>query len=149
MAVTTTGLAIAASIASAAATLKSGADAKQRGKDQAELFRRQGVRDLELAELEANRIEKKGEALAGRQRALLAAQGRDITSGSALLIQTDLAETAEFEKRLAKAGGDTQAAAAEQRAALAKLEGKQAFTSSLFRAGTSLLSSGSKIEGFG
>ena len=139
-------LALVGSGVSAVGTIQSGQAAKQAGELQAELFRREADRDREIAALEASRIESEGKALAARQRVLLAGQGRDISTGSALLIQTDLAEEVEFQKQLAEAGGDTQAALAETKSVLALAEGRSTATSSLFRAGSTLLTGVSEVD---
>lgn len=141
-----TMLAIAGTAMNAAGTISQGAAARNQASVQSEIYRRQAEREREIGKLNAQRIDKEGERLMARQRAMLASSGRDPGSGSALLLQEDLAESTEFEKRLAEAGGDTRATEAEQRATLASASGRAARRSSLFRAGTTLLKGASEIE---
>lgn len=149
-------LATAAKVATVVSTgvsvigaVRSGQAQEQAGRTQAELFRRQALRDREIAQLSADRLEKTTEAQAARARALLASGGRDISTGSALLIQTDFAEEAEFQKQLTIAGGDQQAATAEAQGAFALSKGKAKARSSLFRAGETLLQGGVQLASFG
>lgn len=146
---TLTALTLASTAIGAVGAIRSGNAAAAAGEQQAELFRRQGVRDRELAQLNADRMEKDSAALAARQRALLSSGGRDISTGSALLIQTDFAEEAEFQRQLTKAGGEQQAATAAARGALARSSGKAKQRSSLFRAGSTLLEGGVTAASFG
>lgn len=142
-----TALTLASTAIGVIGAVRTGKAHEQAGKTQAELFRRQAQRDRDIASLKASRLEKSTDAQAARQRAVLAAGGQDISSGSALLIQTDFAEEAEFQKQLTKAGGEQQAATAEAQGAVALSEGKAKRRSSLFRAGTSLLSGTAKAFG--
>ncbi len=134
------GTTIAMMAISAAAAIASGIQAKKTSDAQADIYNQQAKREREIGELNAKRSEIASSALMAKQRALLAGSGADASTGSALLIQSDMAETAEFERRLEIAGGETQAVNAENNARLAKYKGSSALTSSAFRAGAGLLS---------
>ena len=143
----TTSIAIGAMIASAVATVGSGIQAKKNADAQADQYNQSATREREIGRLNARRTEKANEALMAKQRNLLAGTGADLSGGSALLAQSDFAEAAEFEKRLAEAGGETNAIAMENRARIAKAEGQAKFQSSMFRAGSTVLSQGSTTFG--
>jgi hypothetical protein len=115
----------------------------------AELMRRQAARELEIGQLNARRIRDRGESLAATQRSLLAAGGGDPSSGSALLIQENLAQETEFNAQLAKNNAAMAASTKNAQAVIARAEGRSASTASLFRTGTSLLGTAEKFRDFG
>lgn len=145
--VTVTVATVAGTVLSAAGALYSGAQQKKQSDYQAAVYRQQAERERQIADLNARRIRNENERIAARQRALIAGSGGDLTSGSALLIQSEFAKDAAFEEALAVAGGDTNAIRLEQQAKLTKMEGRSAQTGSYFRAGTTLLKGG--VQAFG
>lgn len=114
---------------------------------QAAVYRQQAEREQELAKLEAMRAQKDDDALAGRQRAILAAQGRDISEGSALLVQQDFADETAYQEALTAAGGDTRAYRLRQDAELAAMAGRNARFAGNVRAGTTLLKGAKELWG--
>ena len=107
-------------------------------KMQARFLEEQAQREAEIGELNAERIADENKSLLGVQRALMA-QGRDLSSGSALLLQEDLAEEGKFQELLAKDAGEVKSRGLRQEALLERMRGKTARVSSIFRAGKTLL----------
>ncbi len=97
-------------------------------------------RERELASRAAEDQRRAGSRLAATQRARLAAAGVVPGTGTALLLETDLAAETEFQALLAKAGGDTQAQSSESEAKVFGRNARTAIASGRFRAGTTLLS---------
>lgn len=127
---------------SAVGALRSGQAAQNSAKFNAEMLRRQEARQRQINALNAKRKRADNEAIAAKQRALLAGQGRDATSGSALLLQEDLAEEGEFNARLIENQGAADVAGTQARRILALSEGRNAKQASFFRAGSTLLKAG-------
>lgn len=139
----------AASVAGAASAMQQGRQQQDMSNIQAEIFSRQAKREREIGELNARRTREQGESLAATQRAILAGSGGEGSTGSALLIQEDLAEETEFNARLAENNAEAAAQSKMSEAVLARLEGRNARTASFYRAGTALLSGASDIAKIG
>ena len=135
---------IAMAALSAVGSMKAGQAAASTARFQQGLALQKAQRDREIGELSASEIRRQGSRLAATQRARLAASGVDINTGTALLLQEDLAAETEYQALVAKAGGDTQAAGAEAEAQLFGMQGSAALTAARFKAGTTLLSAGGK-----
>ena len=112
---------------------------RKAGAYQEAVLARQAAREREIASLQADRQRKKTEQMSATQRAVLAARGQDISTGSALLVQEDLAEEGEYQARLTEAGGEAQAAGMEAEGRLAGMRGRAKATGTMFRTGTNLL----------
>lgn len=150
MALTATQMAIMSIVsaaASAAGSIQQGRAASAASKTQAELYRRQAQREQQIGALNASRARKDAEALAGKQRAFLAGSGADPSSGSALLVQEDLAEEGEFNARLAENNALHAAQSRMSAAVLARAAGRGAQQGSYFRAGSTLLGAAAKSGG--
>lgn len=124
----------------AAGAIQQGKAAKQSAEFNAAMMKREADREKQIGELNARRVRKETESLAATQRALLAGGGGDQSTGSALLIQEDLAEEGEFNARLAEVNAETAVSTKMAQATLARMGGRAAGTSSYIRAGTTLLS---------
>jgi len=125
--------------------INQGRASNQAAQAQAAHYKAQAERERQLGLVNQQRLSKENEALAGRQRALLAGQGRDIGSGSALLVQSDLAEEGAYNEQLALANAEDAAYGKKAQAALELAEGRGAKTAGYFKAGTTLLTAGSKF----
>ena len=125
--------------------INQGKAANRAAQAQAAHYRAQAERERQIGMVNQQRLAKENEALAGRQRALLAGQGRDIGSGSALLVQSDLAEEGAYNEALALANAEDAAYGREAQAALEVAEGRAAKSAGYFKAGTTLLTAGSKF----
>ena len=142
MALTTTQVAILTAIstaATAAGSVAQGRAASAQGKLQAEMYERQAQRERQIGELNAAREAKRNRAIQAQQRALLAGTGADPSSGSALLIQTDLAEEGKLNEELIRNNADAAVTTSKTQAVFARAEGKNAQRASYFRAGSALL----------
>jgi hypothetical protein len=120
-------------------TIKQGQAAKQAAGLQAELYRREAEREKQIGALNAKRVRDEGESLSATQRALLGASGGAAGTGSALLIQEDLAQETEFNARLAENNAAAAISSKNAQIVLARAEGRSAQTASYFRAGSTLL----------
>ena len=106
----------------------------------------QAAREREIGAHNARRIAEENKRLAGTQRALLAGTGRSLSSGSALLLQEDLDEEGEFNRRLAEDAGEVKARNLRQEAVLERMKGKSALTAGYYRGGTTLLKAAGDFE---
>ncbi len=106
---------------------------------QAEMYNRQATRDRQIGQLNAKRARARGERVAATQRALMGAGGQDLSSGSALLIQDNLASESEFNAKLAESNAEAAVSSKVSEAVLARAKGRNSAQSSLFRTGTALL----------
>ena len=88
------GLALKGSADEAKALRKQGDYQKDMYDFNSNIAKLQGEDAIKRGEREAIRYEKKGQQAIGASRAALAAQGVDVSSGSALDVQTDIAEQA-------------------------------------------------------
>jgi hypothetical protein len=110
---------------------------------------------LDRGAAEEQQQRKKTQFLIGQQRSSLAAQGADLSSGSALDLVGDIAATGELDaltirhnaaleaRQYQVQGMDFQA-----ESQLRRMEARNAKTASYFDAGASLLSGASKIAGY-
>lgn len=119
--------------------LSAGASANAQSKVQAEMYARQARRERQIGELNAAREKKKNAAVQAKQRALLAGNNADLSEGSALLVQSDLAEEGELNERLIKNNADANVNTYQTQAVLERASGKNKQTASYFRAGSALL----------
>lgn len=119
-----------------------GSAANQSAQMQADIYARQAAREREMGALQAGRLRKQNEQVAATQRALLASGGRDMSTGSALLIQEDLAEEGEFNALLAENNTDATISSLRAQEVMERAKGKNAQTASYFRAGSTLLKGG-------
>lgn len=127
----------------AAGALSSAASQRASLNFQSQVQQQQARRARAIGRLNARRIRMENARLAGLQRAQLAGTGADPSTGSALLLQSEFAEDAEFEALLARAGADTRAARLETQSTLSRFGGRAARRAGFFTAGTRLL------KGFG
>lgn len=141
--ITATTVAATAAVASAGigafSAIQQGQNASAQAKMQSELYRRQAEREQQIGAINAANARRQADALAGTQRATMGGGSRDTSSGSALLIQEDLASEGELNAK--RAENNAQAAATNLRAnaAMAVASGQSAQTASYFRAGSALL----------
>ncbi len=142
---TISAIKLGVAVVGAAGALSSAASASSQAKFQQALAHQRAGREREIAELDATAKRKEGAALAGKQRALLAGSGVETGTGTALLLETDLAAETEYQALLIKAGGLTQAAQSESEAALFGQKARSSLTAGRFRAGSTLLSAGGKF----
>lgn len=145
----TTGQAIALAAASTAAQagmqVMSAKGQSQQAKMQAELARRQADRERQIGAMQAQQQREKNKRTEGTQRALLAARGGDTGTGSALLVQGELAEEGEFNARLQENNAAARASGFEAESVLQQARARQARAAGLMRAGSTLLSGASDI----
>jgi hypothetical protein len=133
----------------AATAVASGVQQNKTAKAQASIMQAQAAREREIANLNADLNAKSNRGILARQRAVMAANGGNPSTGTNLLLQADSAKAAKFDEEMIRAGGETQASRLEQQAGLTRMAGKAAQTGGVFRAGTSLLSGYSQIQSSG
>ena len=148
MSIGTTAAIIAASAAVASGAvgelgaIRQGQAAERRSEFDIVMLERQRRRDEQIGKLNASRVRKDAAKLAGTQRALMAGGGGDQSTGSALLIQTELAKEGEFNAQLAESNAEAAISTRNAQIVLARASGRNARTASFYRAGTALLRSG-------
>jgi len=141
-------MAYAAAIAAIAGAAVSAYGSYKQGqyqKSAAEYNAKIAERDAELARrkaaYDAETSAEKYKVLMGKQRALYAKAGVDITSGSPLLTMSYQAEQAERDRRAILFSGKTAAESDLDRAKLFRFSGSNAEEASYYSAGSTLLSS--------
>jgi hypothetical protein len=127
-------------ILSAGAALQSGAAQQAAMNAQAEIYRQQAERTRQIGEIEAARYRANTARVAGTQRALLAGSGVDTSTGSALLVQGELAGEGEFNALSMENNTAANVSALKANEVMARASGRNARTASTYRAGTTLLS---------
>lgn len=141
------GLALASAALGAASAVDGALAAKQSGEYNAAALEIQAKQERQQAAMEAEEERRRGEVAIGQQRSLLAASGADLSFGTALLAQEDLAgETALRSERILMQG-DRTAANTRTRANLSRGRGRSAARAGYTAAGTSLLSGASEVSG--
>jgi hypothetical protein len=129
-------------LSSVMGAISGGSAANQAAQMQADVYARQAAREREMGALSAKRLRAQNEQVAASQRALLASGGRDMSTGSALLIQEDLAEEGEFNALLAENNTDATISSLRAQEVMERAKGRNAQTASYFRAGSALLKGG-------
>lgn len=147
MAIGTTTALILTTVVAAASAYAQGQAAKRQSNMQADLTDQQSARDKQIGELNAAREKKKNKTLQAQQRAALAANGADLSQGSALLAQEDLVEEGDLNERLVRNNADAQVYAGRTQANLTRAAGSSKQTASYVRAGTTLLKGGNEMFG--
>jgi hypothetical protein len=133
---------------SVAGAMSAGRAAQSQSNTQAEILRRQAERERQIGESNAKVQREKNKRLAAKQMALLDATGQDAGTGSALLVQQELAEEGEFNARLIENNAAAQISSLNEQRVLQQMKGSAARKSSLFKAGSALLEGGTNIAKF-
>jgi len=124
-----------------AASSIAGAKAQQKTANQQAAFAEQEAeRQRQMAEINRRRIEKENRKVRSRAIAQQTAGGVDSGSGSALLVQKNLAAEDSLEQSMAIFSGETQAQSLEQQARLTRSDAANKKSAAIFDVGTSLLS---------
>ena len=120
--------------------------AKRAAAYEAAIAEQQADRERKIGELNAKRYKRDAMLKLGKQRALMAASGVEVNSGgTAGLLQVDAAEEAELQRLLIKNNAEVEATRLEQKANLFRMKGEAQAKSSMFGAGTRLLSGAGSI----
>lgn len=118
-----------------------GAGAQQKvANQQAALAEQEAARQRQLADINARRIADENRKVRSRVLAQQTAGGADSGSGSALLVQKNLAAEDSLQKSMAIFDGETKAQSLEHQAAVNRASAKDLKSVAVFNAGTSLLS---------
>ena len=125
---------------------RSGAAQANQAKYQAELAKNEAERAKQIGALQARQQRKKNKGLEANQRALLAGRGADMSSGSALLVGTELSKENELNARLIENNAAAQQTSLQNEAELQRMRARNARSSSTFRAGSALLQGGNKLS---
>lgn len=132
---------------SAMAQMQAGKAAEGAARQTAEMNRRQAAREFQIGKINEARILKQTAALNATQIALLGGSGGDPSTGSALLIQGNVAEQGAYEAALAKDKGEMLQQSKLAESITASMYGSNALTASYYRAGTTLLKGGATAFG--
>ena len=138
-------LGAASMLSSAAGATQQGYATQQATNYQARVHEQQATREREIGELKASRVAQDTARIAASQRALLAGQGRSLSSGAALLVQEDLEEAGKVTQMLARDEGEVKSRSLREQAVLERMKGKHAVTAGYYRGGTTLLKMGSEF----
>jgi len=155
------GVAMASAAAAAVGSIQQGQAQSQQAKYQAAVARnnqtiaQQNAQDaLDRGAEQEQEQRKKTQFLIGQQRASLAAQGADLSSGTSLDLVSDIAGTGELDALTIRRNAQLEARQDQVQglnyqadSQLQTLAGKNAKTSSYLDAGTSLLGGASKSAG--
>lgn len=144
----TVALMAAATAMSAVGAISAGSSAQAQAKTQSEILRRQAERERQIGESNAKVQREKNKRLAAKQMALLDATGQDAGTGSALLVQQELAEEGEFNARLIENNAAAQISSLNEQRVLTQMKGSAAKKASFFKAGSALLEGGTNIAKF-
>lgn len=113
---------------------------------QAELANRQAQREAQIGQMQAAQQRERNKRTEGTQRALLAGgTGGDASTGSALLVQPELAEEGEFNARIVENNAAARVNSARADEVLQRARMNQFNQAGLMRAGSALLKGGSQI----
>jgi hypothetical protein len=137
------GLAAAAIVGAAVSAygaVKQGQYAKASADYNAEISARDALAAKQKAEYDADTSALKFKQLLGKQRALYAKAGVDITEGSPLLMMSFQAEQAERDKQAILYGGKTQSQSDLDRANLFRMSGANSQTAGYISGGSTFLS---------
>ncbi len=126
--------------------VSAGRAAAAQAAQQTAIAARQADYQNQLSASQAREASRRNSALLARQRAILAASGVDLSSGSALLSQQDAASQAELEMRMISASGAARANDLLAKSSLARLRASGTARESSLGAGTRLLSGLSKLD---
>jgi hypothetical protein len=124
---------------SALGAITAGQQAKQQAQMQSEVYARQAERERQIGELNAARKRKSNERIGGSQRALLSAGGGDMSQGSALLAQQELAGEGELNARLVESNAEAKVSSLQAQQVLERMRGSAAGKAGYVRAGSALL----------
>lgn len=143
-----------ATVTAATATVAQGYSARQQGIYQNEVSKynarqasNEATRVRNLGVEEENRQREATAQLAARQRAQLAAQGVDLESGSAALIQEDTQVLGEADALRIRSNFEQRAESLDERSELIRDQGKKAASAGKFNFGVSLLQAGASMGG--
>ena len=149
MGISTTAMTLISTAVSVAGGMMQGRAASQQAKYQAQIANQQAERARQMGELQARNQRKKNKALEASQRAIITARGGDLSTGSALLVGTELAAENELNARLLENNAAAQQTALQNEAELQRARARNATSSSFFRSGTSLLKGGNQLRNQG
>ena len=124
----------------------SGIQASNTAKTQAAIMGQQAERERLQAEADSEEFRNQQQRLLATRRAIMGGSGIDTQTGSPLLVSEDIAGETELQALKLKNGGELRATRLEQSAVMRRAEGSAAQTGSFFRAGASLLKTGSQIK---
>lgn len=131
--------AVAGAAVSAYGAVKQGQYAKASSEYNAQIAQRDALAAQQKAEYDAETSERKFKSLIGRQRALYAKAGVDITTGSPLLMMSLQAEEAERDRQAILYSGKTAAQSDIDRMNLFKFQGGAAETAGYISGGSTFL----------
>ena len=124
---------IAGGVMSAASSIQQGRLAAAQGRAEekfaefnAKMMEREAKSKMEAARIEEQRVSKRARAIAGRQRAAMAASGIDVSTGTALDILAETASEGYSDRALTLRQGLLQKVDLEAQAAASRAQGKLA-----------------------
>lgn len=140
-------LTAASSAVGAVGSIQEGRAQKGMAEYNADVYEQNAVAATNKAAFDATRQREVARKILSSHRATWGASGVTVNSGSPLLDMEELAAEAELDAQAIEYTGKIESMQGRSKAALSRLQGKQAETSSYFKAGTSLLGGASSISG--
>lgn len=137
--------AIAATAVSALGAIQQGSSQRAIANANAAAQQRQAALDFASGEAEASRVQDQGRRRRASALNQLAGSGIDEQSGSASDLMSDLAAGSALDAAIARWRGSVGAQSREQQAAFTRAEGQQAQQAAWWRAGSTLLTGGSRL----
>lgn len=110
-----------------------------------QMAQNQAAYERQRAQIQADQQREKDRHLMAAQRARMGAQGLDMTTGSPLVVLENTAAQADTDYRTILANGDVAASRAESQAALDRMTGSTALTSSWLSAGSTAFSGAARL----
>jgi hypothetical protein len=136
---------VALAVVAAAGTTMSAISASNAAKYNADVAEQNAIAERNRAQYEENAHRRNVQKLLSAQRALYGKANVEM-EGSPLLVMEDTAGQGELDALAIRFGGDIAAAKQRSAANLARMQGSSALTSGYVSAGTSLLTSASKVN---
>lgn len=140
---------VASAVTQASAAKSQGKFAQQQAESQARLSEMQSEDALKRGQKEAANVKKKANLLQGSQRAAMAAQGIDVSSGSAGDILAETAESGSLDALTVKNNAFREAWGYRAQASQQRFEGRMKRSASQFEARNTLLVGGIQAIGYG
>lgn len=132
-------LLIGGAVVSAVGAIRAGNAAKNQADFQSKVAQQQATRERQKASAAEEDFRRSSSRRAAASRAVGAASGVEIDTGSSLLVAEDFAGETELSALRIEQGGEDTARRLEQESSLLTAKGKSARTAGFFRAGSSLL----------
>jgi len=139
----------AAGVVKAGASLLGGYAERGAQREQAAIARQQAARERARAFIDAGEYRRRASAAQGKARALRAASGVDVASGTPLAVDVEFTREGEFGAQTLLREGAMRAFRLEQEADIRERAGEKSVFAGFINAGTTALTAASAYRGWG